>query len=148
MSTAPHPEEAIMKGTNTKFIFLVEDDLDDQELIIDAIMAQRANIKVKTATNGSKALSELETIDDDALPDLIVLDYNLPELNGSQILELLAKKTRYQDIPKVVWSTSNAGLYEEKCLRLGATAYLVKPSDLKGIQRLATQMIDLCETTA
>jgi CheY-like chemotaxis protein len=128
----------------TKKIFLVDDDLDDQELFIDAIQSINANIKVITQTNGNKAIQHLLELGDKELPDLIVLDYNLPEFDGSQILEALSNHARFDAIPKVVWSTSGSGLFEPKCMALGAKAYLIKPSDLSGINKLAKQLIALC----
>jgi CheY-like chemotaxis protein len=127
-----------------KKIFLVDDDLDDQDLIIEAINSITNNIDITTVTNGNKAILHLLDLANDDLPDLIVLDYNLPELNGSEILEALSKHQRFDAIPKVIWSTSSSGLYEPKCMALGAKAYLTKPSDLSGIHQLAKQMIAYC----
>ncbi|HEY0057955.1 MAG TPA: response regulator [Flavisolibacter sp.] len=128
------------------FIFLAEDDVDDQELLIEAFTAQSQSLKIQTATNGKKAALFLDELSDDALPCLIVLDYNLPEVDGAQLLELLTSKKRYDEIPKVVWSTSNSPLYKRLCLEMGAKAYFVKPNDLKGIQTLAKEMLAFCGT--
>jgi CheY-like chemotaxis protein len=74
------------------------------------------------------------------------LDYNLPEVDGAQLLGLLTGKKRYDEIPKIVWSTSNSPLYRRLCLEMGAKAYFVKPNDLKGIQTLAKEMLAFCGT--
>jgi len=139
-----YPNETVT-ATGTKRIFLVEDDLDDQELIIDAITAIKDSIVVDTQTKGNKAILHLLDLDEAQLPNLIILDYNLPELNGSEILEALSLHNRFDAIPKVIWSTSSTGQFEAKCLALGATAYLIKPSDLDGINKLAQRMVDLCQ---
>jgi CheY-like chemotaxis protein len=90
----------------------------------------------------------LDSLTDAQLPQLILLDYNLPEQNGADVLEQLTKTSRYQAIPKIVWSTSNWAQYRSRCLELGAAFYMVKPSDIKGIEDLAKQMLDLCQVTA
>jgi CheY-like chemotaxis protein len=122
-------------------IFLAEDDMDDQELLIDAMSQYDGNLTFQTVTNGKQAIVLLGSLPHNSLPSLIILDYNLPELNGAQILEMLNHQERFQPIPKVVWSTSNSELYKNRCLALGAKAYFVKPSDLTGIQNLAKEML-------
>ena len=131
----------------TPFIFLAEDDIDDQELLIDALTAQNDRLKVLTASNGKKAITCLENLPDESLPCLIVLDYNLPEINGGQILQSLCGNDRYHAIPKVVWSTSNSHVYRQLCLDLGAKAYFVKPSNLSDVKSLAREMLRFCEAS-
>lgn len=126
---------------NSLFIFLAEDDIDDQELLIEAMIDHAENIKIEIATNGRKAIHFLENLPDYSLPCLIILDYNLPELDGAQILKTLSTHKRYSHIPKVVWSTSNSHMYRQLSIDGGAQAYFVKPSDISGIKRLAKEML-------
>ena len=124
------------------FIFLAEDDIDDQELLVEAFTRLDNTISIRAVNNGKKALGLLENLSHN--PCLIVLDYNLPELSGAEILERLNTMKRFEDITKVVWSTSNSPVYERICLDLGAKAYLVKPNDISGINRLAQLMLQMC----
>ena len=126
------------------FIFLAEDDIDDQELIVEAFAHLDSSISVKTFNNGRKALSFLENLPVDQSPCLIVLDYNLPELNGAEILQKIRQAKRFEDVSKVVWSTSNSPVYESVCIALGAKAYLVKPNDISGMNKLAELMLQMC----
>lgn len=130
--------------TQGPFIFLAEDDIDDQELLIEAFSQLDNTISVTAVNNGKKAVSFLENLSHEENPCLIVLDYNLPELSGAEILERLNKMKRFKEVTKVVWSTSNSSVYEQMCLELGAKAYLVKPNDISGINRLAQLMLQLC----
>ncbi|MEJ7914130.1 MAG: hypothetical protein WKF70_13300, partial [Chitinophagaceae bacterium] len=66
------------------------------------------------------------------------------ELDGAQLLEILSAKNRYQDIPKIVWSTSNSPVYRKLCLEMGAKAYFVKPNDMGGLNRVAKEMLAFC----
>ncbi|GAB4092243.1 response regulator [Flaviaesturariibacter terrae] len=129
---------------STPFVFLAEDDVDDQELLIEALSAHVPQMKVQTAANGKKAMTELLAFPSKGLPCLIILDYNLPEINGGEILKQLSADERYTHVPKVVWSTSNSPLYRQICMDLGARAYFVKPSDIKGIEKMAQDMLVYC----
>jgi CheY-like chemotaxis protein len=126
------------------FIFLAEDDIDDQELLAEAFSQLDKSIAVRAVNNGKKALSFLEQLPPDESPCLIILDYNLPELSGAEILQRLNQTDQFKDVTKIVWSTSNSPVYEKICLDLGAKAYLVKPNDISGITRLAQLMLQMC----
>jgi CheY-like chemotaxis protein len=125
------------------FIFLAEDDVDDQELLIEALTNLDNTITIETANNGKKAIHFLEAQDKDQTPTLIILDFNLPELSGAEILKHLNSLDQYKDVPKIVWSTSNSPVYEKICLHLGASAYMVKPHDVSGISRIAQRMVQI-----
>jgi CheY-like chemotaxis protein len=126
------------------FIFLADDDLDDQQLLIEAIHELDPAMQVHPVNDGSKAISFLRNLPEHTKPCLIVLDYNLPELTGSEILNAINLTRKFEKVTKVVWSTSNSAVYKKECLDKGANAYLVKPSDVAGIQKIAQHMLDLC----
>lgn len=128
----------------TNYIFLAEDDVDDQELLVEALTNIDNSIEVLVVNNGKKAVSYLETLPGNMNPCLIVLDYNLPELNGADILNRLKEIEKLHAVTKVIWSTSNSPVYEKICTELGATAYFVKPTDFNGIEKLARTMLELC----
>ena len=114
--------------------------------MIDAFAGLLKSLKIKTASNGRTALVFLEELPDHSLPCLIILDYNLPEIHGDKLLEMLSRNTRYEKIPKVVWSTSNASACRQICMQLGATAYFVKPSTIQDIDALAKEMLSILQT--
>ena len=140
-------EGSLTAQTSAPFIFLAEDDIDDQELFVEAISIHDQSIQIQSVSNGRKAISFLESLPVPILPRLIVLDYNLPEADGAQILNFLSQQERFHAVPKVVWSTSNSHIYREACLKLGANAYFTKPIDVSGISKLAKEMLSLCEAT-
>lgn len=130
--------------TAAPFIFLAEDDIDDQELLIEAISSHNKSMQIHIVSNGKKAMVFLENLPASHLPCLILLDYNLPEADGAQVLTFLSQQERYHAIPKVVWSTSNSPVYREACLKLGARAYFTKPSDVSSIATLAKEILTFC----
>jgi len=131
-------------ATMAPYIFLAEDDIDDLELFTEAISLHNKSLQIQSVANGRKAIGFLESLSATYLPRLIVLDYNLPEADGAQILNFLSQQERYHAIPKVVWSTSNSHVYREACLKLGAKAYFTKPADISGITTMAKEMLLLC----
>jgi CheY-like chemotaxis protein len=126
-------------------IYLVEDDIDDQEFLEEAILSQAPGIQFKSFTNSLKFIKELEHTPDHLLPGLVVLDYNIPEINGAEILKHLNQHERYSSISKIIWSTSNSEEFRKNCLELGAKAYLVKPSSFSGINDIAREILSFMQ---
>ena len=125
-------------------ILIADDDLEDMELIEEAFLNAEPAVQLYKFTNGKSAIEYLNTIQDMELPCLMVLDYNMPEINGSEMLSHLKKQERYSSIPKVVLSTSNAPLHIHECMSHGATDYLVKPDNIKELNLLAQRLLSLC----
>lgn len=128
-----------------KFILLGEDDVDDQEILQEIFTSVAPSFQLQFINNGKKLVLHLEEIKDDHLPCLILLDYNMPELNGAEILESLNGNQRLQHVPKVIWSTSNAPAYKTTCLELGACDYLVKPSKINALEDLVRHIVSYCD---
>jgi CheY-like chemotaxis protein len=127
-------------------IFLAEDDVDDQEFLEDALRSIDPAVKLVSFTSGAKFIEQLDRTDDAALPSLIILDYNIPEINGAEILKHLNNSSRYDSIQKIIWSTSNSSLYSKTCMDLGARDYVIKPSNVAGIREIAERFLSMCKT--
>jgi CheY-like chemotaxis protein len=126
------------------FILLADDDIDDQELLTEALIKISPNIYIHSVNNGPKAISFLNSLPGNISPCLIVLDYNLPEVNGSEVLDMINDVKKYHSVTKVVWSTSNSPVFKKECMDRGAKAYLVKPSNVAGINDVAHLLLKLC----
>lgn len=140
------PTSAVAPYQNIKTILLAEDDLDDQEFITEALLRIDPDLVIHIVPNGTEVLRFLEKQSDCQLPQLLILDYNLPEQDGAEVLQALRQHRRYQAITIIVWSTSNAPQYKARSLELGATFYMAKPSTITGIEHMARQMLELCHT--
>lgn len=127
-----------------RFIFLAEDDIDDLEFLIEALLELDRKLKIHVEKSGERAIEFLRNIKQDQLPSLIILDYNLPKVNGHQILSYLKNEPLFTGVTKLVWSTSNSPHYERHCLEEGAEAYLVKPTDFAGIKKVAATILSYC----
>lgn len=128
----------------SKFILLGEDDADDQEMLKEVFASIDTAFVLFFVNNGKEILSALEKLKDDQMPCLIVLDYNMPGLNGADILRELSTNERYKNIPKVVWSTSASEKFRSVCLELGALDYVIKPNSMESLEEVARYMLSLC----
>ena len=110
-------------------ILLVEDDAADALLIQDALLDRGADHVITRAEDGVAALRRLS---DPGLPrpDLIVLDLNMPRMNGNELLEVLKQDEALTVIPVVVLSTSQAPRDVAGAYRRHANAYIAKPVNL------------------
>lgn len=132
------------KSLSSKFILLGEDDIDDEELLKELFSSVDSSFELTFINNGRHLVEHLDTLSDNQLPCLLILDYNMPELNGADILENLKTRSRYADIPKIIWSTSGTETYRKKCLDLGAEDYIIKPSRVSELVQAIKYMISYC----
>lgn len=126
-------------------ILMADDDPDDRAILQDAIsMLDQDNI-ISFAENGEMVLKILEVhFSNGQIPRLIVLDLNMPKMNGTQTLKALKEDRRFQTIPVIIYSTSINPLEKEKCLHLGAHSYMVKPVSFKESLETAKAFLSFC----
>jgi CheY-like chemotaxis protein len=118
-----------------KIILLVEDNPDDIELTLRAFKKNNISNKVITAKNGVEALDYLfgkglyagREIKD--LPILIMLDLNLPKIDGFEVLKAIRQNEITKLLPVVILTSSNQKEDVAACSKLGANSYIHKPID-------------------
>jgi CheY-like chemotaxis protein len=121
-------------GTRPIEILLVEDSPSDTALTIEALKAGKIFNKLYTVEDGVEAMAFLRqegAYKNAPKPDLIMLDLNLPKMDGRQVLKELKSDPILKTIPIIVLTTSRA---EEDILRsyeLHANCYITKPVDFK-----------------
>jgi CheY-like chemotaxis protein len=124
-----------------KLILIGEDDIDDKEILEEIFLSMDSSVKLTFINDGQKLVSFLENAKPESLPGLIILDYNMPHLNGAEILKSLQQNDDVKNIPKIIWSTANADGFRNICLQLGACEYLVKPSRFRDLESIIKQML-------
>jgi CheY-like chemotaxis protein len=118
-------------------ILVVDDDKEDHLILQEYFSDSHIDKNVLFVDNGVRALEYLEGIHDESLlPSLIVLDLNMPLLNGTQTLLQLKQDNRLKNIPVIIYSTSESENEKRKCLSFGAIDYLVKPVTMEEGQRM------------
>ncbi|MBO1330405.1 response regulator [Streptomyces sp. VRA16 Mangrove soil] len=120
-------------------VLLVEDDLADALLIQDAL-AQHSTRNLTQVADGIEALEHLRS-PDTPLPDLIVLDLNMPRMNGRELLRILKDDADLRAIPVVVLTTSAAPDDVTDAYHQHANAYVTKPVNLEDFEA-AVRSID------
>ena len=128
-----------MPITKSPHVWIVDDDEDDQYLFAVAFQHFIPPIIVKQLGDGEDLLPALAHAE--CLPDLVILDLNMPRLNGFETLKLLRAGSAYQHLPVVVLSTSAQPQEKERALQLGANGFLTKPASLDSILNLFGQLV-------
>jgi chemotaxis family two-component system response regulator Rcp1 len=115
-------------------ILLVEDNPGDVRLTREALKDAKVHNTLHVAMDGVEALAFLRKQGKHAgapLPDLILLDLNLPKKNGREVLEDIKNDDALRHIPVVILTTSQAERDIAESYRLHANAYVTKPVDLE-----------------
>lgn len=113
-----------------KTILLVEDDYLDTMNVQRALRKLNANHVLHNAYNGKEALSMLRgdgAAKLDPAPDLILLDLNMPKMNGIEFLRELRADDQLKRIPVFITTTSNEEYDRHEVQALGISGYIVKP---------------------
>ena len=110
-------------------ILLVDDDEDDQDIFREAVAIVRSDITCLVAKDGEQGLALLEGLT--SLPRFIFLDVNMPRMDGKQFLKAVKVDSRFQNIPVVIYSTSNHKSELGEYFSLGASNFITKPSEFK-----------------
>ena len=115
-------------------ILLVEDSPTDAELTRKALTRERPGARIVDARDGVEALAYLRKepgYEESPEPDLILLDLNMPRMDGRELLRIVKNDSRLRQIPVVVLTTSSEAEDIRSAYSAGSNAYVVKPHDLK-----------------
>ncbi len=129
-----------------KKILLAEDDPDDRDMVLEILSGREDIYLMRSVSTGVELITFLEYLSqDDQLPDLIILDQNMPRMNGKETLKLLRGSSRYAPIPVVVFTTDSANSFAGECMRLGATLVATKPDTVREFQQMVLNFLPFAE---
>lgn len=118
---------------------LIVDDSNTTRSLIKSVIEEVGDINTFEAATGFEALK--------ALPrqtfDLIIVDINMPDINGFELLDFVKNNDQYKSIPVVIVSTESSEDDKEKGMALGAAAYLTKPFKLEELQSIVRKALSL-----
>ncbi len=132
----------------TARIFLAEDNPADVYLIERALKEHNVSFHLEVAENGKQALSFLRRVEgplQDGLPSLIVLDLNLPQHDGAEILQRIRQTRSLASVPVVVLTSSDSPRDQSAAIESGASRYIRKPSNLHDFMAIGAALKDLLE---
>ena len=110
---------------NTLNVLLIEDDMIEVMKLNRVISKLQLKHKITEANNGEDALKILEQ--KDSLPDIILLDLNMPKINGIEFLTILKNDDILKHIPTIILTTSNNQKDLKACYKIGIAGYVLKP---------------------
>jgi CheY-like chemotaxis protein len=129
-------------------IVVADDDLDDQELIAKGLKDCKVKVEISAVYNGLQLLDYLlkrqayrnikET------PDLILLDLNMPLMDGFDVLKEIRKQPNLASIPLYVITTSRSPQHKEEVLKLGANGFYSKGASSKDVRRIMGEICKEC----
>jgi len=128
-----------------KLILYVDDDPDDLAMLREAISEVGTSFQIREAFDGVHALELLRQMtQENNLPCLIVLDINMPRMDGKQTLVAIQKNKLLSTIPVVLFSTSSSVL--DKMFSQAKNVELItKPIDYKALQSAASRLLSYCK---
>ncbi|MFY0255086.1 response regulator [Chitinophaga sp. 30R24] len=125
-------------------ILMVDDDAEDRDIIQLSMESIEAPNTIVFAENGEQALSLLHNDSQlGHIPRLIVLDLNMPRMNGTETLRSLKNDIRFKNIPVIIFSTSINPSEKEKCRQLGAHSFITKPISFQESMEIAHIFLDV-----
>jgi two-component system, chemotaxis family, response regulator Rcp1 len=126
-------------------VLLVEDSPGDVRLTREALSEANPAIRLHVATDGTEAIAFLYREGAHASaprPELILLDLNLPKMDGREVLAQLKSDDKLKSIPIIILTTSEAEADIAKSYQLHANCYLSKPVQLDAFENLVTSIND------
>ena len=126
-----------MDNANSSLILIV-DDSSVNNLLMRSILEDKG-YSILAVSNGKDALKILRQ----KLPDLIILDIMMPELNGFGVLESVKKYESTANIPVIMLTARNNQKDQEKAITMGAADYVIKPIDIEDVIARVDRLVNL-----
>ena len=131
-------------------LLVVEDSNEDFRMLQRLMRRMSVQNPIHRCTNGDEVLDFLYQLGSEALrnskvalrPSVILLDLNLPGIDGRDILDRLKQDNSFKEIPIVVFTTSSNPKDIELCYQKGANGYLVKPMDAEELKKTIQAFVD------
>lgn len=128
----------------THLVLYADDDIDDIKFVEESFSETARNVELVTAYNGLDLIRYLEGLNPlDPDPCLIILDVNMPLMNGKEALLKIRQMDRYQNIPIVLFTTSSTELDKSFAAKYNA-GFVTKPLDNRQMKNITDQFIDHC----
>lgn len=131
-----------MKNSSYHLIYIVDDDPDDRQIILDAFLENSPQIDYVFIENAETLLENLHK-DDSDFPALILLDLNMPGMLGLQALKEIRGNKKFSQIPIIVLTTSTLNQDRKTSYELGASCFLRKPDSFGELVEITNSIVKL-----
>lgn len=130
-----------MKSAERSFnCLLIDDDRDDQEIFLLALTKTALAVNCTCASDGDEGLALLAELK--PLPDFVFLDLNMPHMDGQTCLQAIRARTKFKELPVIIYSTSSYIEDIREATRYGATGFITKPSNINILADLLRQILE------
>ena len=132
----------LLAEDNPGDVFLIRRALDGQQLAYELLVAKDGEEAINYVTEAAAGTRKI---------DLLVLDLNLPKRDGAEVLGRLRSHSSLAGLPVILLTSSDSPRERERCLALGASRYVQKPSNLAAfmeIGQIAKQLVEAARVTA
>jgi chemotaxis family two-component system response regulator Rcp1 len=120
-------------------VVLIEDNSSDVFLIGKALREAGLKFSLRTFTNGEEALEFVETLEESGVPDIILMDWNLPRVHGKEILQAMDRVRCLGKTPRVVLTSSQSAGDRKEVEQMGGV-FLSKPRTLDEFLRIGPKI--------
>ena len=122
-----------------KTVHLADDDEDDRMLLKEAFEEANPGVNVVESENGRELIDNMKNSDD--LSDtVVVMDMNMPQMNGLEAIEAMKSDPELAEIPTVMLSTSDNPELAKKALEAGADEFITKPNNFRALIDIAKRI--------
>jgi CheY-like chemotaxis protein len=128
--------------SNSKLIFIVDDDPDDRQIILDAFLEKNPQIDCAFMENAENLLQSLYS-DEAEFPALVLLDLNMPGMLGLQALKEIRNNKKFSQIPIIVLTTSTLHQDRRASYELGASCFVRKPDSFGELVDITDSIVRL-----
>ncbi len=122
-------------------IFVVDDDCDDTDILRQVLKEFNQDFKIWCFDNPETAYYYLDALSNKELPSLIIIDFKMPLLNGLDMLNKLKETSRFDGIPKIIYSSHLNANDINECRKAGAIDCITKSSTIEGTRNDAKKIL-------
>jgi CheY-like chemotaxis protein len=131
-----------MKRSDNKLVYIVDDDPDDRQIILDAFLENKYQGDYTFLESGDQLLENLKDLNI-LFPSLIILDLNMPGIIGLHVLQEIRREKQYSHIPIIILTTSSLHMDRKLAYEYGANCFLRKPNSFHYLVSLMDAIIKL-----
>jgi len=132
-----------MTSTARNLVYIVDDDPEDRQIILDAFLENNAGMDYVFIENGEHLMETLHSPSENVVPTLILLDLNMPGMVGLQVLKEIKGNKTFSHIPTIVLTTSSLNSDRKSSYAFGANCFLTKPDSFSQLVEIANAIARL-----
>ena len=134
------------ESVGQKHIIYVDDDEEDRAIFSESLEEVHESVALTVFDSGHALIKYLGQLQSPMYyPDSIVCDMKMPLLDGMEVLKIIKQNANWNKIPLIIFSTSSSKNDIDLALKLGARAFISKPSTFQGITNAISSILSLCD---